>query len=265
MSQALAPRTPALEWCHRAAGEELERLSWVDPRLDPDFSEHRQVRAGSEVQFRARAYLRQLPEPIATATLTAQALRVPTAWEGLALIFARPEWLVAGRRYLWAPQSPEPRLLATLVETFGIEADLHELDRDRLARLAALLPVWHPFRGTLGRAREVLEAVDRGDLLDDASTLEEPARGAATDLQNEVLAVHDLGWWEHRAEPGAEAELRIEGGLVRFQPQSGTTAPRFALRREDVLINWQAGRGVPILAVRLLPAWTVVRLAAMGG
>lgn len=264
MSSALSPRVPTLEWSHRAAAGELEALSWVDTRLDPRLAPMRQVaKPGKPTRFRARQHLEHLPTPLVEAATDAQSKGRTTAWEGLQLLFAGLEWLVEGRRYLWAPFSPVPRLLATLVETYGVEPAIHRNDPERLSRLAALLPVWHPFRGSVRRARELLDTCDLADQLDGAVGADgESGEGEAPDLRDEVFACHGLHWWDHRSETSSETEYRISGGYLRFQPENGVG---FAIRREDVLIHWQPGRPVPHDAIRLLPAWTSVRLAAPTG
>jgi hypothetical protein len=261
VSTSLALRTPQLEWTHQAGAGSLEGLRWVDARLDPQLAELRQVPSGvapGAMTFRQQSYLRYVPGVVVEAVMAAQAAGRPTAWEGMALLFARVEWLVAVREHIWAPHSPVPLLLATLVETFGVEATIHRNDPERLARLAALLPVWHPHRGTVARAREVLEVCDLGAELAMLADRAEVAAGKGPRLEDEVLAAHHLEWWAMRAEKGVIAEHRIQGGLLRFQPRSG---PRFDLLREDVLLAWQPGSSLPHDAVRLLPAWTVVRLA----
>lgn len=263
MSTALALRVPALEWCHRASSGELDGLEWVDIRLDPELGPDRQVRMSDGVlRFRHRALMRELPRVIGDAALASQQAGRPTSWEGLALVMARAEWLVRGRRHLWAPYSPAPRLLATLVETFGVEAPLHRYNPERLSRLAALLPTWHPHRGTLSRAREVLATADESSALANAASVDEIAGGEGSRdvprVRDEVLVCHSLSFWKHRAEDNAEPVYQISGGLVRFQPRSG---PHFVLRREDLLFAWSAGSALPHQALRLLPAWTVIRLS----
>ncbi|HMV65219.1 MAG TPA: hypothetical protein PKA64_00115 [Myxococcota bacterium] len=263
MTTALALRVPALEWCHRAGSGELGDLEWVDVRLDPELGAERQVRlADGVLRFRQRALMRDLPGVVSDEAVSAQHGGEVTAWEGLALLLARAEWLVKGRGHLWAPFSPAPRLLATLVETFGVEAPIHRYQPERLARLAALLPTWHPHRGTLARAREVLSTADESASLANAASVDELGGAEASRdlprLRDEVLVCHSLGFWTHRAEPGAEPVYQISGGLVRFQPRSG---PHFALRREDLLFAWSSGSALPHHAVRLLPAWTVIRLS----
>jgi hypothetical protein len=76
-------------------------------------------------------------------------------------------------------------------------------------------------------------------------------------LRSEAFACRSADWWRRRQTPGAKPAYRITGGVVRFQPDEG---PRWPLIREDVLIGWAVGRPFPHSALRLLPAWQVVRL-----
>lgn len=260
MSTALSPRLPVLEWSHRAAAGELERLTWVDTRLDERLTEMTHATVASEQRFRHVRYLRHQPPVVAEAAEKARRSGRVSAWEGMQLLFAQVEWTIRGRRYLWSPFSPVPKLLASLVEAYGVEAGIHRYERDRLARLTALLPVWHPYRGTVTRAREVLAACEmEGELAGAISSDLEPGDGEPAALVDEVMVCHGIEWWKHRSDAGSTAELRISGNFLRFQPESGAG---FSLRREDVLIHWMPGRPLPREAIRLLPAWMVVRLAA---
>ncbi len=262
MSTALSSRVPELEWSHRASAGELEQLSWVDTRLDPELAEMRLTEEGREGKFRQMPYLRYLPDVVVEAAMAAQKDGRVTGWEAQQLLFARVEWTIRGRRYLWSPYAPVPRLLATLVEAYGVEAAAHRFDPDSLSRLTALLPVWHPFRGSVSRAREVLGACGLEDSLASAMSVDDAAVDDAPELGDEVLACHRLEWWAHRATRGARPEYRIAGNFLRFQPEAGDG---FALRKEDVLIQWQPGQSLPRVGIRLLPAWMVVRLAAPTG
>lgn len=260
--ERLAARLPDVEWAHRAAADELDGVNWVELRLDPSLTTMRQTAPPKErPQFRQGSYLRFLPPSIADAALAAQAKGRVTGWEALQLVFARLEWMIRGRRHLWAPYGPVPRLLAGLVEAYGVEREIHKFDPTRLGRLAALLPGWHPYRGTVERAREVLSACDEQDLLDNA-TGGTSADAAKVKLRDEIFACRSLAFWSTRADDDSKPEYRITKGYLRFQP---ARRDGFALKAEDVLIQWQPGRPLPKDAVRLLPAWTVVRLTASTG
>jgi hypothetical protein len=204
-----------------------------------------------------------VPPVVVESALAAQKEGNVSGWEALVLIFARMEWTIRGRRYLWAPFSPVPRLLASLVETYGVEVGIHRHDPECLARLTALLPVWHPHRGTVSKAREVLTLANaEGDLAGAISADGDSGGETPPLLSDEIFVCHDTKWWSRRATGDADPEYRITSGYLRFQP---TDMDAFALRREDVLIHWTPGQPLPHHAVRLLPAWMVVRLAAPSG
>lgn len=158
VERALALRVPPLEWAHRSGRGDLARLSWVDLDPDPNRPNYRERRAPGQPVFTQGPLLGTLPPSIAEHVAEQQAQGRATAWEGVALILARSEWLVTSRDHLWAPWSPEPRLLAAVAETFGVEPVVHGMRGEVLSRLAALLPGWHAHRGTLARALEVLDA-----------------------------------------------------------------------------------------------------------
>ncbi|MFT6816231.1 MAG: hypothetical protein ACJATT_000027 [Myxococcota bacterium] len=256
----LALRTPDLEWAHRAANGEMEGLSWVAAEIHPDFKAWRQFEQDGERKFRHRSYSYWQPPSLVEASMDAQRAGVPTAWEALLVVFARTEWMMKTREYLWTPHSPQPLLLGTLVESFGIDASLHQRSPDILRRLTALLPTWHPYRGTVPRAREVLELCGMGDQLRNATTEQESGKiPKKVDLEGEVMACHVDQWWSLRRQAESASQLTIQGGLLRFQPADD--AQKWVLRREDVLVEWSPGGSLPREALRLLPAWSVVRLA----
>lgn len=265
MSTTIALRSPTLEWAHQSAQGELEGLSWVDPSMESDERGMTVVDRGTGKQFfRQSPYLRMVPTSVAEAAQEAAKDGRITAWEAASLMFARAEWLVSSRRYLWAPFSPVPRLLASLVEGFGVEPSIHKNDPERLARLTALLPAWHPHRGTLDRAREVLACCELNESLEATSSMTSggEAAGQDVDLADEVFVCHDAKWWMLRQEGESTPHYRISDGIMRYQPPEGD---RFALRKEDVLIRWTQGQMVPREVLRLLPAWTVVRLSMPTG
>ncbi len=256
----LALRTPELEWAHRAANGEMDGLSWVAAEIHPDHKPWRQFDQAGERKFRHRPYSHWQPPSLVQASMEAQRAGVPTAWESLLVVFARTEWMMKTREYLWTPQSPQPLLLGTLVESFGIDSSLHQRSPDVLRRLTALLPTWHPYRGTVPRAREVLELCGKGEQLRNATTEQESGKiPKRVDLEGEVMACHVDSWWSLRRQAGSSSQLSIQGGLLRFQPKEDDQ--KWVLRREDVLVEWSAGGALPREALRLLPAWSVVRLA----
>lgn len=254
MSDNLALRLPDVEWSFRSGEGRLGGLTWVDLALDPDLSSYRLTSPEDHGAFRAFQFLGQLPTWVADQTLLAARRGRPTAWEGLALLFARPEWLVASREHLWAPWTPYPHLLAYLAESFGVGRNLHEDDGERLARLAALLPTWYPSRGRLDKAREVLAACDKAAALDAAREEGDPEADAQ--LPEEVLCCHGARWWLARQEEEAVPEYRISGGFLKFQSKAG---PRFRLRREDLVLGVDPEQRPHVDSFRLLPVWAAVR------
>lgn len=258
MSRTLAIRLPELEWSYQAGTGALKGVRWVDVSFSDGRPGLRQVSNGSdEPRFRGRRHLGTLPHAVGAAALDAQRRGQPTAWEGLALLLGRVEWLVAARRHLWAPHSPVPSLLASLVEAYGVEPAVHAHEPSRLARLTALLPVWHPHRGTVARAREVLATCDQEQALAQALSSADPKKDLTKALRHEVFQCHASMWWRYRRSGHAVQHLRIDGGYLRFQPPKGVG---WELRREDVLMNWDARQPLPRAALRLLPAWTCIRL-----
>lgn len=256
----LGLRLPEVEWSVRCGTGELDDgLDWVDTRLDPELPHLRMKGDDGEIRFRHFPYLSLLPTYIADEAHAAQLRGRPTAWEGLALLFARAGWTVASRSLLWAPYSPYPGVLSRLVEAFGIERSMHRFDRSRLSRLSAMLPTWYPSRGRLDSAREVLGACD---LLEQTNPIwgqdEQPPAGA---LQDEVFCCRGARWWKARQPAGASPSLRIGSGFLRFHPREGDN---WGLRREDFLVAI-GDEGLSLEMFRLLPAWASVRFTTTTG
>lgn len=262
MSRSLAEREPTLEWASRSADGQLDGLDWADTDLDPTgvpFSQR--LTAGGEIAFRHLPYTAFLPPPIAEAALDAQRRGQATLHEALLLVFARIEWVIASRDFLWSPLSPVPLVLAHLAEAFGVGEELHRGRPAALARLTAILPRWHPRRGSVERALEVIQAVEAEDdeplcvayLDEDGEDPDFPS------LRDEVLRCRDAEWWRRRQQEGAEARYEVADGLLRFQPAKG---PAFVMQKEDVLLEWDPERSLPRNLMRLLPAWAELRLAS---
>ncbi len=253
MDDTRALRTPDLAWSHAAAAGQLDGLRWVERGFDRDEREkgRRLPPENGHPRFQQRSYGQLLPPPIAEAIMDAQAEGFITAWEVLLMLFARPEWMVAARKQVWAPWSFTPLLLAQLVEAFGVESSLHRNDPECLARLVALLPRWHPHRGTVERAEEILDAAG------EAPQVRGVYSGAAAEEQitSEAFTCRGEDWWVSRSRDG-QAAYRIEGGVLRHQPTDGAAFPP---QREDILLHVQEGEPLPLDLLRLLPAWTVVR------
>ncbi|MFH1466860.1 MAG: hypothetical protein ABIO70_20925 [Pseudomonadota bacterium] len=259
MNERLAPRLPPLAWAHRSAAGSLEGLAWVDADPDPSLTPFRQVEGEDGVRrFRHLPYAAYLPPAMAEAAETAARRGQPCLIQAAIMLMARPEWLVAARPWLWSPLSPVPGLLRFLVEAFGVDPALHTGDPAVLARLAALLPDWHPERGTVERAREVLACAESEEhQLSVAFLQRDGPRPRAVPLADEIFACHDAAWWQRRDPGGARQELRVEGGLLRFQPRE---APPFELLQEDLLLSWRPGTPAPTHLPRLLPIWMNLRL-----
>lgn len=239
-------RLAVLEWARRHAAGELEGLAWVDGTVVPDGMPYTIARDGESVRFRHVPYGRFLPSPMTDAAIDAQERGEVPALEALMLLFARTEWLVAARAHLFAPYGPVPALLASLVEAYGVDAEIHGFDGDTLARALAVLPTWHPYRGDPERA---------GWLLEDALgiphgvDLDQTPRAGLT----EAFACRSASWYAHHGVP--EGDLTVSDDLVwanLAKPPSGGP--------EDVLVGWVPGGRIPHQLLRLLPAWGSIRL-----
>lgn len=258
MSQDYGARTPDLEWSHRSAAGGTEDLQWVDARIDPDRRPFLQEELPDGRKFSHIPYPLFMPPVMSQAAANAQAQGQATMAEGLLLLYARAEWLIHSRRWLWSPLSPVPRLLAYMVEAFGIEKELHRNDPEVLSRLAGMLPTWHPSRGTVDRAREVLECTGDTEQARHAAFVQRDGeRPLSPNLRDEVMACRSVDFWVARKDPEATPHYRIDNGFLKFQPSAGDA---FVLRREDVLLEWREKSKLPRQLARLLPAWTVVRL-----
>ena len=259
MSERLASRLPALEWAHRSAAGILEGMGWVDTDLSTDHAPYRQREHAVEGRiFSHLPYTAFLPPPVAEDAVEAQRMGQVPAWEALYMVFARLEWLLASRQYLWTPLSPIPELLAFLVEAFGIDPTLHQRQPAVLARLTAVLPYWHPQLGTVEKAFEILERAESDDQDTALAYLDRDGEiPLSPSLFDEVCACRSVGWWARRREMEAAPQYRISGGFLRFQPMDGGS---FVLRREDVLVEWTPPDPLPRKLMRLLPVWTEFRL-----
>lgn len=259
MAATVDIRTAVREWARASAAGELQGLAWVDASADPDATPHTARRDDDGVQrFRHLPYAAFLPEAMADAMADAARAGDISAMEAVQMLFAEPEWLMVARPLLWSPLSPKPRLLAWLVERWGIESALHRDDPARLARIVARLPRWEPQRGRLAPAIEMtVEAAEEpltAPVVDDSDG---PVPDAPA-LRGEVFACRSDRWWARRRQPGATPAYRIEGGVVCHQPADG---PVFELLREDVLMEWTVGLSGTRRLLRLLPAWASLRLA----
>ena len=143
---------------HAIASGRLRGLGWVDRTILGKTRPFQQVDGeDGEQLFRHLPYAFFLPTTLSNAAMEAQKRGEPTVIEGYLMLFAWIEWLILARPLLWAPTTPTPALLSVLVEAFGIGPEIHRLDPERLARLAARLPTWYAHRGTTERSRNILE------------------------------------------------------------------------------------------------------------
>ena len=258
MSQDYAARTPGLEWAHRSSSGGTTDLGWVDARVDPTRRAYVQEETDEGRKFAHIPYPLFMPPVMAESAATAQKNGQATMAEGLLLLFARAEWAIHSRKWMWSPLSPIPRLLSHLVGAFGVEPEIHHNDADVLRRVTAMLPSWHPTRGTLERAREVLECTgDAEQARYTASSARDGERPTSPNLRDEAMACRTANWWSARRDEESVPHYRIESGFLKFQPSTGDA---FVLRREDVLLEWRQDRKLPRQLARLLPAWTVFRL-----
>lgn len=259
MSEALSLQTPELAWAEAAARGEVQGVGWVGVGREPAFTQ----RLGPDgvVRWHGADRGAHLPPPVAEAAAEAMASGAPTAWEGLTLVLGRAEWLVASRGLLWTTSSPAPALLARLLEGAGVQPGLHRGDPDRLRRLAALLPRWGAGRGTLARAREVLEAAGEGAQAAAALSSAPPADDSTAPAitAGEVFVARTDRFWARRRVEDRAPILRIRGGLLRFQPRVGAAV---AVGAEDLLVRVHPDAPPPRDLYRLLPAWTVARPVA---
>ncbi|MCB9765014.1 MAG: hypothetical protein H6739_34895 [Alphaproteobacteria bacterium] len=259
MTQELLLRQAVLEWAQRSAAGELSDLDWVETDLKPRRAPFEMVPDGDgPPRFRHMPYSRFLPEAMTEAMVDAQARGEVSAMEAVMMLTARPEWLILARPLLWSPLSPEPRLLAWLVERWGIEASMHRADPKRLSRIAARLPRWRPQRGNLASAIEMLwEGAGEAVTLSVAARDRDGPVPRRPDVRDELFTCRSDAWWALRRQPGAAPQYRVSGGALRHQPLEG---PVFELVQEDVLIGLADGARLSRHLIRLLPAWASVRL-----
>lgn len=235
---SLEARTAALEWALRAARGDLDGVDWVDSTLRTHGEPFAIVRDGDAVRFRHLGFTDTLPGPMVDAAIDAQQRGEPTALEAITQLMARAQWLTSARRFLWTAHSPMPGLLSALVESYGIDVELHGNDPDTLANLLVHLPRWFPRRGEASRAVELLDtALDRGV----------SARvGSAAQV---AFTCQGASWWARHSRPST---LVIEGGFLRMDPVDDP---------EDVVLGWVPTERFPHELLRLLPASASVRLA----
>lgn len=250
----------------------MRGLEWADGTVSQRLQPFRVVPSSDGLdRFRHIPYGYFLPTVMTSAAMSAQGRGEPTVLEGYMLVFAWVEWLIASRMMLWSPQSPQPSLLAVMVEAFGVGPELHREDPQRLMRLAARLPTWYPHRGTISRALQILEETLGEDLHVSAVQVNSPqSEQDAVPASEEVFSCRSAEWWHrrrvgaatHLPAEGSESGMRIEGGLLRFQASDGDG---FKLAQDDVLVGWKAGTPFPTVLSRVLPIWVSLRVVALHG
>lgn len=242
MSEALRLRVAPLEWALRSGRGEARALGWVDTELLARGRSFTVVGDTLAPRFRHVPYGAFLPRPMLDAAREARERGEPTLLEGLILLFARPEWLVAARRYLFTACSPVPPLLVGLVEAYGIPRELHRADPAVLGTLLPRLPGWYPHRGDPERALALLEPAIGEPLPVEVAREQGP----------ESFACRSAGWWRER---GGHGPLVIRGGVASVDPP--------ATPRPDVPLRWRGSPGAfPADLLRLLPVWASVRLSS---
>lgn len=251
------PREPALAFAHASAASRLPGVMWITPRFDGVGYQIEESDDGTPI-FSGPPLV--LPTPMRDAAEDAIALGMAPLAEVLALLIARPAWLIQSRRTLWTPISAAPALLDRLVETYGVGVEIHRRDGARLARLTARLPTWYPRRGQLGAALELLEhAVAEPVVHPTASRGRDGEAPLSPPLRAERFACHSARWWAEHEAGASTAVYRVEGNYLRFQPEKGATLP---LQREDVLLGHLPDAAPPTALLRLLPVWTTLRLTS---
>ena len=239
-------------------------LDWVDAEIVPDIVPLQWMLKLKTVNVRHRPYC-ILPKTMMMAVRHAQGSE-PTVLEGLLLLFAKMEWLVATRRY-WSPMSPVPKLLASLVEAMGIDNEIHRNRSDVLARLVARLPTWNPSRGTVQGAKDlIVETVGDPFPIRVAQMPKDKPIPIDPEIQGEAFACRDVSWWERRVNRSPEGvvqntpmNLRIDSGFLQFQ----TPETPMPLHHEDVLVGWKISDKFPTNLLRLLPAWISIRVVIL--
>ena len=255
-----------LQWACDMAQGKAEALRWVDSTILDHHRSFSVSEEDGEKVYRHRPYGAYLPRTMRLSARHAQAQGEPTVLEGLLLLFAKMEWLIATRRYYFSPMSPVPKLLVSLVEAMGIDNEIHRNKPDVLSRLVARLPTWNPSRGTVQGAKELLvETVGEPFTLRVAQMPKDEAIPLDPDIQDEVFVCRDLDWWTRRIHtqpleedevPAANMNLRITSGLLQYQMPERP----LPLHPEDVLVGWKIKEPFPTNLLRLLPAWICVRV-----
>ena len=239
MSARLALQEPSLAWASAAQAGQLQGLGWAESRSADDLLASRGP--DGDTRFATPPVTTWLPPSVALDAARADALGQVSAWEALSLILARGWWWVASAEHLWSSYSPSVAAQARSVERFGVSAEHHRGDPERLAHLVAALPRWASTRGQLDGVRLICNALKDPSV----SRLE---RGPVASVQ---LVCRSSQSWAGR--PPRIGQLSIQAGrVVAADPRE----PRV----DELTLNAGA-EALPRLALRLLPVWTTLRLA----
>lgn len=250
IGSSLKIRVAQLDWALLSNESKTNDLSWIDGTIKKS---HRPFISQND-KYSHRPYGYFLPTAMVDAAIVAQSYQEPTVLEGLLLINAKVEWLIETRKYLWTPMSPVPKLLTVLADAFGIGPELHNNKPDVLSRLAAVLPKWYPHRGGVDRARFLIEKTIGTPL----KIKTEDKNETKLPLIDEAFTCRSVDWWRQRSRAGSQpTQIRIESGIVLFQPDAGESYPAL---KEDTVVEWCIGDNFPIELTRLLPPWGSVRL-----
>ena len=321
MQDNLRLRVPALEWSVLEGRGELQGLAWVDSSIDIEsdaFSVHEyplasldkhlltnssietdsirqrhsfigELQTTGHLQFKHRSYEKYLPKIMTISAQEAQSRGEPTILEGLQLLYARLEWLIKARPYFWSSLSPIKDLMAILAESYGISPELHNSDRDVLARVLATMPKLYPHRGKSDVAITLWkDTLDKRLDIDVSHVDSEGAYPKKPNILEEVFLCHKESWWGNRLPNGVRdgvkenyksrltqrtkndsveqdipsvsypMNLRIEGGVVRFQLDD--EHQQVPLVKEDIMIKTDKDTEIPSAFFQLLPNWVSVRL-----
>ena len=232
----LEARTAVLEWSIQHGAGEHTGVEWADPLVTPTGEPFRITRSPSGPQFRHLSISEDLPTPLVQAAADAQASGYPTALEGLTLLFAPAQWLTSTLSLCWTPFSATPGLLSSLVEAYGIDAELHDRDPAALKKLLVYLPRWFERRGQIEPAINLLRAA----LDADVPVRIHPSSEVAFTCQS-------TAWWAERA---PHSTLTVRDRVVQSE------APG-----DDLGLGWMPTDRFPHELLRLLPTWASPRLA----
>lgn len=238
-------RTALLEWAVRSARGELLGVDWVNTHIAAygiPFTVR--IDESGTARFAHVPMGRVLPPPVVEQAEAHRQSGTPTAFHALAMLSARAAWLTEARPLIWESYSPVPGLLAALVESYGVDVEIHGRDEATLARLAAFLPSWFPNRGRAAAASRLLRDAVR---LPDSMRVDGADEGA-----DELMVCRSAEWHALRGTQGGAFTIR--DGFV-WSPLGRTDVVS-----EDHLIGWIPGERIPRELLRLIPSWGSLRI-----